>query len=84
MRLYQISEALGVDILDFFKGLEKGAKVSDVSLNYSNNGNDPNRLQPLDKEEIVLLKLFKKIGNKKLRASVLNQLRGIIELETKK
>ena len=84
VRLYQISEALGVDILDFFKGLEKGVKLSDVSFSYSHNGNNLNKLKPLDKEEIVLLKLFRKIGNKKLRASVLNQLRGIIELETKK
>lgn len=83
-RLYQISEALGVDILNFFITSENGMKVSDASMKYSPKGHDSNNLQPLDKEEIVLLKLFRKIKNKKLRESVLNQLRGIIELEKKK
>lgn len=84
IRLYQISEALGVDIRDFFKKSQKGIKVSDASLTYLPKSNDPDNLQPLNKDEIILLKLFRKIGNKKLRESVLKQLRGIIELETNK
>ena len=84
MRLYQISEALGADITQFFDEGEKGLKLSDASLKYTSRGDDLNILQPLNKEEITLLKLFRKVDNSKLRESIFKQLRGIIDLEKHK
>lgn len=81
IRLHQISEALGMDISLFFKNEEKASNLADVSFKYVPDRDDPHNLLPLNKEEIMLLKLFRKIRNKKLRESVLNQLKGIIDIE---
>ena len=80
IRLYQIAEALGGDISHFFDKGEKALKVSDPSLEYMPGGNDLNNFQPLNNDEILLLKLFRKIDNKKLRESIFKQLRGIVEM----
>ena len=84
VRLQQISEALGVNIGSFFEEGEKIPKVSDVALKYTPGGTSPQTFQPLNKEEITLLKLFRKTRNKKLREGILKQLRGIVELEGQK
>ncbi|NVL90311.1 MAG: helix-turn-helix domain-containing protein [Desulfobacterales bacterium] len=84
MRLQQISEALGVNITAFFEEGEKIPKVSDLSLRYTPGVVPPETLQSLRKEEITLLKLFRKTRNKKVRAGILKQLRGVIELENRK
>lgn len=81
MRLYQIAEALGVDISYFFEEGKKLHTLSDASLKYSAKGDDPWNLLPLDKEEISLLKLFRKIKSKKLKESVFKQLKGIIDIQ---
>jgi transcriptional regulator with XRE-family HTH domain len=80
MRLHQIAEALGVDINHFFDMGKKVFKVSDASLEYIDRGNDIDSFKPLDKDEITLLKLFRKIDNKKLKESVFKQLRAIAEI----
>lgn len=81
MRLQQISEALGINITTFFEEEKSALKVSDHALKY-NSGRDPiESFQPLDKEEITLLKLFRKTRNKKVREGIIKQLRGIVELE---
>ena len=84
MRLQQISEALGVNITAFFEEEEKIPKVSDSTLRYTLGGAYPETFQPLNKEEITLLKLFRKTRNKKVRAGALKQLQGIVELENQK
>jgi transcriptional regulator with XRE-family HTH domain len=83
IRLYQISEALGMDISHFFENEEKASNLADASIKYVARGDDPHNLLPLNKEEITLLKLFRKIKNKKLRKCVFNQLKGIIDIENK-
>jgi len=81
MRLQQISEALGINITAFFEE-EKGAlKVSDHALKYNSREESIETFQPLDREEITLLKLFRKTRNKKVREGIIKQLRGIVELE---
>lgn len=82
MRLHEISDALGVSITAFFEKEEGIAKVSDPGLRYTPGGENLTILQPLDKQEIALLRLFRKIGNKKMREGILKQLQGIIELES--
>ncbi len=81
MRLQQISEALGINIITFFEEGEKAFKLSDVALKYAPEGDKIESFQPLNKEEITLLKLFRKTENKKIREGILKQLRGIVELE---
>ena len=84
MRLHQIAEALGAHITRFFEEGESNALVSDVALGYSPEGQDLENIRPLSKEEIALLKLFRKIKNNKLRAGIIKQLRGALELENSK
>lgn len=84
MRLQQISEALGVNISSFFEEGEKTPKVSDFPLTYTPGSTAPETFQPLNKEEINLLKLFRKTRNKKVREGILKQLHGIVELEGQK
>ncbi|NVM23111.1 MAG: helix-turn-helix transcriptional regulator [Desulfobacterales bacterium] len=84
MRLQQISEALGVNIIAFFEEGERVAKVSDLSLRYTPGGDRLETFQPLNKEEITLLRLFRKTRNRKVREGILKQLRGVVELENRK
>ena len=84
MRLQQISEVLGVHITTFFEEEERIPKVSDLALGYSPGGDTVESLQPLNREEITLLKLFRKTKNRKVREGILKQLRGVIELENQK
>ena len=83
-RLQQISEALGVNITVFFEEGERPLKVSDLALKYAPDVDSLDPVQPLNKEEITLLKLFRKTKNKKIREGVIMQLRGVIELENRK
>ena len=80
-RLQQISEALGIEITGFFREETKGPIVRDVGTGYGPEGDSFRMNQPLTPEEIRLLKLFRKTKNKKVREGILQQLRGIIELE---
>lgn len=83
-RLQQISEVLGVNITSFFKQGESLPKVSDFSIEYT-SGEEPRKtFLPLDKEEITLIKLFRKTKNRKIREGIIKQLRGVIELESQK
>lgn len=84
MRLQQISEALGVNITTFFKEEEKSPQVSDLALRYTPGGDSFETIQPLNKEEMTLLKLFRKTRNRKAREGIVKQLRMVIELENQK
>jgi len=81
MRLQQISEALGVNVAFFFEEEEKIPKVSDIAVKYSAEIKCTETFPVLNKEEITLLKLFRKTKNKKIREGILKQLRGVVELE---
>lgn len=83
-RLQQISEALGTTITDFLGEGHLIPKVSSSHLEYSLGKNPPQYLPPLNQEEIIILKLFRKIRNKKLKEGILKQIRGAVELERKK
>jgi len=85
MRLQQISKALGVNIGVFFEEGEKTAtKVSDFALRYTPVGDPVDIFLPLNKEETTLLKLFRKTKNRNVREGIIKQLRGVVELESKK
>ena len=84
MRLKQIAEALGVRLTSFFEEEEKPLKVTDLSIEYGPGKETSEIFHPLNKEEITLLKLFRKIKNKKLREGILKQMRGVVELENLK
>ena len=84
MRLLQISEALGVHITAFFEEEEGIPRVSDFPSRYTSGGDPPETIQPFNKEEITLLKLFRRTKNRKVREGILKQLRGVIEVENQK
>ncbi len=84
MRLQQISEALGVSITAFLEERERIPKVSDLASRYTPGGDHFETFQPINKEEITLLKLFRKTKNRKVREGILKQLRGVIEVENQK
>ena len=67
----------------FFETEEKTPKVSDQPLKYIPERDTVYDLQPLSKEEIILLKIFRKIRNKNLREGIIKQLRGVSELENR-
>lgn len=80
-RLRQVSEALGTAMNVF---LEPEAEVSKIAEPIKPYGPEESWLEaanPLDKQEATLLKLFRKINNKKVREGIIKQLRGTVELE---
>ena len=83
-RIQQISNVLGTSVDTFFEK-EKVPHVSEPSGKYYTKKTfmDETPLI-LNQEEIVLLQLFRKIDNKKIREGLLNQLSGIVELERRK
>ena len=81
LRLLQISEALGVHISTFFKEDNRILKVSSPTAEYGQEENPDQPFHFLDKEEAILLKLFRRIRNKKVKEGILKQLQGILELE---
>ncbi len=80
-RLQQISEALGVPISIFFEKADRTLQVAGPVMAY---GGEEEEIQaPSDREGMILLKLFRRIKNRKIREGLLKQLRGIIELQGK-
>lgn len=82
LRLCQISEALGVNITTFFQEGDRAELVSGPTVEYGGECHGLSQLP--DSEGATLLKLFRRIKNKKIREGILKQLRGIVELETKR
>lgn len=80
-RLNQISETLGARVTDFLKEEAGLPGISEPGLKYSRRQDFSGHYFPLNKEEISLLKLFRKVRNKKIREGVLRQLRGVVEVE---
>ena len=79
-RIQQIANALGISISVFFEK-EKFPAVSEPVGKYSPKEQSIEQaLLPLDLEEVQLVQLFRKIDNKKIRAGLLKQLEGIVEI----
>lgn len=82
LRLQQIAEALGVHITIFFKEGDLSPQVAGPTVAYGEESHGPP--QPFDKEGVALLKLFRRIKNRKIKEGLLKQLRGVVELEKKR
>ena len=82
-RLQQISEALGVNITIFFEEGDQIFQVAGPTVKYGQEERTGDTYQFLDKQDLTVLSLFRKIKNKKIKEGLLKQLRGIIELEKK-
>ena len=82
-RLQQISEALGVNITIFFEEGDQIFQVAGPTVKYEQEERTGDTYQFLDRQDITVLSLFRKIKNKKIKEGLLKQLRGIIELEKK-
>lgn len=83
-RLQEISEAIGVNVSIFFGEGEAALKVSDQDSGYSPKGDLSAVFQYVNMEERVLLNLFRRIDNRKIREGIVKQLRGILELQNRK
>jgi len=80
-RLRQISEALNVNAAIFFKEEDPAFQVSGPVVKYGQEERADDKDQFLDKQDMIILSLFRKISNKKVKEGFLKQLRGIVELE---
>lgn len=80
-RLRQVSEALGTNIGVFLESEIEVPKIAEPVKTYRSEESWLEEASPLDKQETTLLKLFRKISNKKVREGIIKQLRGIVELE---
>ena len=83
LRLQQISKALDTHINIFFERKGSALQVFGPTLKYDSPEGSPHTPSLLNAEEVTILKLFRKIKNKKFREGVLRHLKGIIELEKK-
>lgn len=79
LRLQQVSEALGVPMAVFFEKANQTLQVAGPVMAYG--GEEEGIQAPCDREGMILLKLFRRIKNRKIREGLLKQLRGIIELQ---
>jgi hypothetical protein len=75
--------SLDTNINNFFEVKEAALQVSGPTLKYGATESSHLTSSLLNAEEAVVLKLFRKIKNKKFRESILGQLKGILELEKK-
>lgn len=88
IRIQQIADVFGIDAGFFFQDIT----VTDTGLEEPVAGYGPERSdngfpigsKVLGSEEISLLKTFRKIKNKKIRQSILLQIKGIEEIANKK
>lgn len=83
-RLQEIADAIGVSIAIFWGEGGGVLKVTDQGSEYNAKKVLPYEFPPLEPEERVLLKLFRRIENKNIRGSILKQLKGIVELQNRK
>lgn len=83
-RLQEIADAIGVNIAVFLGEGGGALKVTDQGSEYNSKKVWPYEFPPLEPEERVLLRLFRRIENKKIRESMLKQLKGIVELQNRK
>jgi transcriptional regulator with XRE-family HTH domain len=74
-RIQQITKALGTSVNTFFEK-ERVPVVSEPFDEYSPKGT----LMDVTHEEAKLLRLFRKIDNKKIKEGLVQQLRGLAEL----
>lgn len=83
-RLRQIAAALDIPLTSFFEEKDQGLKVSGPTVKYGAEEEPTGFYQHLGKEEIMVLKLFLRLKNKKITDGFLKQLRGMVELEKMK
>jgi transcriptional regulator with XRE-family HTH domain len=80
-RLRQIADALGVNVAVLLEEEAKVAKLAEPRKAYISDAAWLEIASPLNKSETVLLKLFRRISNKKIQEGIIKQMRGIVELE---
>lgn len=83
--IQRIARVLGISVNTFFEK-EKTLIVSEPPGKYYSKRKSltGETSLPLNLEETALLQLFRKVENKEIREGLIKQLRGIIELESRK
>lgn len=84
VRLQQIAEAFGVETITFLGKENQLYHVEEAAPEYGPAGSRPKPSQVFTKEEMVLLRSFRKISSKKIRQGVILQVKGLAEMEKEK
>ena len=80
-RLQQIAEAFGVPAQTFYPPPPQSDAVGEPQPVYDVMRSEPVHSPIFTQEERVLLKIFRKIRNRKVKQGVIQQLKGLVELE---
>ncbi|MCG8550329.1 MAG: helix-turn-helix domain-containing protein [Desulfobacterales bacterium] len=80
-RLQQIAEAFGVPAQIFYPPPPQSDKVNEPGPVYHVRSPEPVTSPVFTPEERTLLKTFRKIRNRKVKQGVIQQLKGLVELE---
>jgi len=80
-RLQQIAEAFGVPAQMFYPPLPQSDGVGEPGPVYDIARPEPVPSPVFTPEERTLLKIFRKIRNRKVKQGVIQQLKGLVELE---
>lgn len=80
-RLEQIADTFGVRTGSFFEDDAPVFKVKEPAPGYGPEATQPSPSPVFSKDEMHLLKLFRKIGNEKLRHGLIQQAKGLVDLE---
>ena len=80
-RLHQIAEAFGVPAQIFYPPPPQSDEVGEPRPVYDASRSEPVHSPVFTQEERVLLKIFRKIRNRKVKQGVIQQLKGLVELE---
>ena len=83
-RLQQIADAFGIHASAFLETENQLYHVEETTPAYGPVKRQPIPSQMFSKEEMVLLKSFRKISNKKIRQGLILQVKGFAEMEKEK
>ncbi len=80
-RLQQIAEAFGVPAQTFYASPPQSDEVDEPRPVYDTSHTEPLLSPVFTPEERDLLKVFRKLRNPKVKLGVIQQLKGLVELE---
>ena len=80
-RLQQIADAFGVTVHSFYNEAPGSVIVGESRPSYGPGTGPPAPPAFFSREERILLKTFRKIQSEKIRKGVIQQLKGLAELE---
>lgn len=83
VRLQQIADAFGVPARTFYDTGSGSGEVAEPAPLYDTGESGSDTAPFFTPEERILIKTFRKIKSKKIRQGVIQQVKGLVELEQK-